>query len=68
MIAVCVRCKSFTHHAPASLNPLGYLCNHCAQTPDLPLFNQTKPAKPGPKPKRKRHPAEGGPDPAESKS
>jgi transposase-like protein len=67
MILTCNRCKTVTRVAPAGTNQQGYLCQHCAQTPDLPLFNQAKGRKPGPKPKRKRHPAEGGPDPAESK-
>lgn len=63
MIAVCTRCKTVTHTAPRSVNQLGYLCDHCAQTPDLPLFNQPTPPKRKPKPKPSRHPAEGGPDP-----
>lgn len=68
MIAVCQRCQTFTHHAPNTVNPLAYLCHHCSQTPDLPLFNQPKSAKPKRKAKRQRHPAEGGPDPTKPES
>lgn len=63
MIAVCNRCKTVTHVACLGVNQLGYLCDHCARTPDLPLFNQPKPPKPQRKTKRLKHPAEGGPDP-----
>lgn len=63
MLRVCERCGSVSHTGPAANIELHYWCDHCKNTPDMPLFNQPKDPKPKRKSKRSRHPAEGGPDP-----